>query len=586
MLRDNTVKELKAEIANALEWNWVRPENTLIHAPLVQNERYDLFFDPDGETVVAKPTETLFLKNELQRRIVVVRGTSFTPIRMTLEEFAQLVPFEGTIRRDLLMKGLEYASAFMAFRNNGDVPYYRALSYWKPFEVDVYVAGIEALQALVKVRRTIYSDEEGALTCDDLDDADRDLIQTWRLAKPVVKSGKDKARSASAKFQSLVLSYARLAEKLTLDFYRRGMDISAIDVSIQQVRSGNEADAWKTHDIFAARAIDVKNATVFHSFKRHNYVDKFKRVEGEDVLIAGVVSRPNMRLRSVTQHLLGLCSLTGLEQIQAAINGQPGRRQAITLSFYEQTLPPWAFELEIMNPDFDKLHALAMIVAWEGETVLSTGIAAGVVEHSSPYGKLKAPQRDIVDRFAAVVRAAGHTKATVYLFALSEFIDRLLQGLDPTAFVRFFRKLLSIENFSNQRVDHKRAKYEIAVKFGGSSCGGLYDPMGSILEGFRLLEKSGASIAQSDFAFASFNAANPHTLIGKTVEGRYVTIFAYCGGALPNGQWCNKFPLIIGERPSCPGCGKLICDECDFCSESCNDHYHRKVRAAQDQPQQ
>ena len=78
-------------------------------------------------------------------------------------------------------------------------------------------------------------------------------------------------------------------------------------------------------------------------------------------------------------------------------------------------------------------------------------------------------------------------------------------------------------------------------------------------------------------SFVHFDAPGPHVLVGKDERGNRVTLYAYCGGKLKNGSWCNHFPLIITRNPSCRSCGRLICNECEFCSEGCREFAARKA---------
>ncbi|WP_288990428.1 hypothetical protein [uncultured Sphingopyxis sp.] len=575
--RNRSIRNLKEEIASTLQWRWEPEVGGPSHPPPIQTERYRLYFDDADEVFITKSTEAFFLECSLQHRIIMARGERHAPHVADLKFYKNLVPFSEIHRKDLLSKALAYSASFMAIRNHCAAPYYRALSYQDPIEIDVQTARFRSVKNLVSETWIVSVDESGGIRSENLDEKDRALISAWNSGRVQAKDQNEKQNSRARKsIDTLILCYARLAEKLVINFYRAALQREPVDVSAQQLGGDLGSKAWMSHDVYADRAIDVKNATSFHSCRRHNYISKFKSINDSEVAIAGVVSKPRVRHGSVQQRFLGICTERSLNAVQSAINGLSGRQQALELTFYERTLPPWAFELEHMNPDFQLLHSVASIISWNAETVLATALAVGEAKNSRPYTNLTVAQRDIVDRFAMAIEEAGYSKATIYLFALSEFIDRVLLGKDTAAFLRFFRKIISIEDFRQKTMDHKRYKYEISLAFRGSSCGGLYDPLNSIDECLHLLELAGNNIASSGLSFKGFSAANPHTLIGRTTDDQYVTVFAYCGGLSKAGAPCNKFPLVIFENLNCFGCGRLICDECQFCSQGCKEGEQRQ----------
>lgn len=52
-------------------------------------------------------------------------------------------------------------------------------------------------------------------------------------------------------------------------------------------------------------------------------------------------------------------------------------------------------------------------------------------------------------------------------------------------------------------------------------------------------------------------------------DNQLITLMAYCGGFKALKGNCGHFPLIVGKNDTCPRCHKLICDECDYCSDKC-----------------
>ena len=71
-------------------------------------------------------------------------------------------------------------------------------------------------------------------------------------------------------------------------------------------------------------------------------------------------------------------------------------------------------------------------------------------------------------------------------------------------------------------------------------------------------------------------------LLGKTDRGEKLTIYTYCGGKKKGGFRCDNFPLSIVKHPNCQTCGRLVCDECGFCSERCPEGFQRRQSEGDD----
>lgn len=373
--------------------------------------------------------------------------------------------------------------------------------------------------------------------------------------------------------------YARMAEKFVHEFYVHQLNKQAVDVSVRQL-DGRSSD-WLTHDIAADVPIDVKNATVFGSRRRHSFVERFKRTGGRDVHIAGVLTQyPTSRGMGVRQAFLGLVSLPDVESAQSAVNELPGRAGLVTLSFDSGYIPPWAFEVDAYRQRYDG-NCWVDILATKSETRISVAIARGRHRESSVYLGMNPVQKAFVDRLAHVIDRASYRKMSIALFAISEFLAALARGHDASSVVRFIRRLISIEAFPGTAIriaglgsgltaaKSTRETYKVRLDIDPSTIGGLHDPTKSLGELLDLLEETGDSIARSGLKLEHFDAPSPYILLARTTNGRKVTVYAYCGGKKDNGFRCERFPLVMGRHATCDHCGKLICDDCDFCSEGC-----------------
>lgn len=422
-----------------------------------------------------------------------------------------------------------------------------------------------------------------------LNEADVQLINTWSQYPPDRQlSLGDLALQKSDRFRlNRRFIYARMAEKFVHDFYAHQLQLHAIDVSVRQLDGGDRS--WITHDISADVLIDVKNATVFGRRRRHNYVEQFKRTGGTDVHIAGVLTEyPASGLIGVRQAFLGLVSLPDVEQALSAVNELPGRAGPVRLSFDNGYIPPWAFEVDAYRQRYEVGTEWIDILAPSPETRMAISIARGSHRDSSIYRGMNGVQKAFVDRFSSVMERASYRKLSIALFAISEFLAALASGNSASATMRFIRRLISVDSFPSTAVrlagfgsglvaaKSMRETYKVRLDLEPSATGGLHDPTKSLVELLDLLEKAADGIVRSALKLEHFDAPGPYMLLGRTANGRKVTVYAYCGGKNDNGYACERFPLIIGHHETCEDCGRLICDDCDFCAEGCQGSARRQ----------
>jgi hypothetical protein len=312
--------------------------------------------------------------------------------------------------------------------------------------------------------------------------------------------------------------------------------------------------------------------------RRHNYVDKFKSVNEVDVAIAGVLTDGSRVKgeRGYRQTLLGLVTRRDIQEATDAVNTLPDRIFPVTVHFDSGYIPAWAFELDAYTPGHHVLYEWAVILARKPETILALAIACGRHEQCDVYQVLAQPQKDLVDRLALVVARSSYRKLTIALFVLSEFMHAIVQGKNGAAVVRFIRKMISVEDFTERKI----GEYEIYVDCPGGEAGALYDPTNSLKDLLSMLEECGEQIAVSGIAFRHFDAPSPYMLLGKTDRGERLTIYTYCGGTTESGFRCDNFPLSLVKHPNCQTCGRLICNQCGYCSERCFEKLRRKEAEA------
>lgn len=415
-----------------------------------------------------------------------------------------------------------------------------------------------------------------------LDATDVQLINRWSPYPPDRQlSLEDLALERSDRFRlNRHLIYARMAEKFVLDFYTHQLGRRVKDVSVRQLDGGDPS--WMTHDIAADVPIDVKNATIFGARRRHNFVERFKRTGGRDVHIAGVLTEfPRSASPGIRQAFLGLVALADVERAVWAVNELPGRAGPVRLSFDSGYIPPWAFELDAYRERYEMDAAWFEVLITKPDTRIAVAIARGKARESSIYLAMNRAQRGLVDRLLHVIDRASYRKMSIALFTISEFLAALQRGCNGSAVIQFIRRLISVEAPADSTVriaglgsglraaKSMRETYRVRLDLEPSQTGGLYDPTKSLIELLDLLERAGDGIARSHMKLEHFDAPSPYMLLARTTGGRKVTVYAYCGGTNDAGYACERFPLIIGFHATCDGCGRLVCDDCGFCSEGC-----------------
>lgn len=562
---------------------------------------YDLYLLCGREWVVSRAGKIEELRESQTKRVIVANLTLGRLNSIRRPQLADLSGFDQCHDENQLSDALEQLRRFGRVRNLRRAPFWAALSISeKRYAFGVRTSGADDVEEVCRgftttIDTVAESDEAPRLVCGQLEADDFRLIDLWQQGRFHDQASERNVRRE--RFSLLSLGYARLAEKLVLR-YLRAQRHEARDVSICQL-SGSES-LWKACDIQTDRHFDVKNATTFGSRKRHVFVPKFKKLAGNDVLIAGVISSPfsvfveNRRrkkkfmggrfVQHVRQTFLGFAALDELAEIQSAINSLPERQQELELSFYENALPAWAFEASD-GIDLNRLFNAATLFAQEPTTIIALSFATRNEIPEFALSGLNKAQRAVFEQFRAAVEKAGYTKATIAMFAISEFLAWTMDGRNATGLIRFLRKLNSIEDFAGDQQSMwlgsgpgpRDEKYEIEINYGGSSCGGLYDPTSSIKGIFDLLEKCAEQIKRLSLRFKHFDVPNAYILIGKDDSGRAITLYAYCGGKLDNGAWCNHTPLVIGENENCPSCHRLVCHECDYCSDNCLTFRARKA---------
>lgn len=355
-------------------------------------------------------------------------------------------------------------------------------------------------------------------------------------------------------WRSAMLS-ARRAERSVLRSYATlyGM---ATDLSIEQL--GGVDARWRSADIEAGGVlIDVKNAresfTSPRSYSEH-CVPRFKndRVDG-DVIISGILSpyvtseraepEGNSRLT-----WLGEVTQTDIARLSKEFHSEYLDTQLRT-DHRGSFVPPWLFEYP-RHAYTDRQQALAELKAMsEVFPRHEVPVTAAVLLDVVPEQESSAEVREARNLLARKKRIAL-SRPAMFLHVIDTFcrsqIERSSFPGDAMRAVLF-------------PIDDEEAPL------------GMCDPLATISSLLETLSKAEPTL--DGLRFVRFQLSAPGILRGCTVEGRWQTIIAYCGGwkRLESGKQvrCGKNPIALGEDRPCPNCGYLVCSECNFCKKEC-----------------
>ncbi len=349
--------------------------------------------------------------------------------------------------------------------------------------------------------------------------------------------------SARRAERSVMRSYATLYGKAT-------------DLSIEQL-SGIDS-RWRSADIEAGgMLVDVKNARVSFTSPRsysEHCVPRFKNERGGgDVIISGVLSP---FVISETAEPVGERRLTWLGEVtQADIARLSEEFQSEYLDTQLRTdqrgsfVPPWLFEYP-HRAYADRRKALAELKAMnEVFPRREVHVAAAILLDIPPEGIMTAEVREARDLLSRKERIAL-SRPVLFLHVLDKFC----------------RNQIERSSFPGTALQ--------AVLFPTSSETAplaMFDPLATVSSLLETLSK--AEPALEGFRFVRFQLSAPGIFRGYTVEGRWQTIIAYCGGwkTLVSGKQvrCGKNPIALGEDRPCPNCGYLVCSACNFCKKGC-----------------
>ena len=407
-------------------------------------------------------------------------------------------------------------------------------------EMEKEIASLDALNAPWKT--FVHLQKITILPKPTLTQNDHKLISNWSL------------QNKRSTYNHKAMTSAREAEvaavKLYCDIYG-----NAKDMSILQITSPKD-DRWISADIETnGRWIDVKNARTSFSSKNsysEHCVPQFKLDRNkQDVSISSFLSQYS---DDSTQPITWLGETT-FGEIQKLQNEFDSQYLQVTFSNHLKNsfLPAWLFDYPSVCYT-DREVALAQIRSPEfifprQECDIGSGVLAKRVISSRTEGALGQEAMKLEQR----IENCGLSRAVLFLHILDRFCRT---SLDNNSFNSIeFGKILFPGRNNNIKTPL-----------------GVYDPLETVWNLWKMLVAVSENCLREARHFTIFRLRGANILQGRSHDGRWSTIFAYCGGwnQLKNVR-CGQNPIYLGQDNPCQSCGRLICHSCGSCSSLCSD---------------
>lgn len=385
------------------------------------------------------------------------------------------------------------------------------------------------------------------------------------------------SESTNIEYHKAKMLSARVAEKIAMKFYT-SIEYKIRDISITQLTM--ESQDWKSYDILLDDkiAIDVKNSrnSVSNQTRYVEYcVPHFKENRhGEQVIIVGVMSPylalkylkkpsdinfsvgPIVYLGETTKHTIDKMSVKfTTKNLQIRIDNK-------------HVLPPWIFEypdryyrrreyqINFLKSVIEKNDEKSKLLLDElsKKMLIPIILTAKIgLQDLAVLGLINKLKKWEIDFYEKIISQEKLTMPVLFLSILSHFIE-MVRSEDVFYSPIEYKKFLFFE-------EDQDSMFPL----------GIVDPLNIINSFIETLETVWNYKDRGEkLDFEVFRFQGLGLLKGKKYNSdRFETIIAYCGGFIKGKGKCGNSPLIIGIHKVCKICGKLICNECNFCSENC-----------------
>lgn len=456
--------------------------------------------------------------------------------------------------------------------------------------LEQYVGGFGSVELLVEAcqryRETLNlirqeSTPDAIYVAAKLDAEDISLCMAWdghHVRPESMLNAVKLAEQNLSSYNACRLLSARAAERSAKAYYT-SLGYSVEDVSLLQLE-GKDA-RWKDFDLLAGEiALDVKNArssfTTPDAYVEH-CVPRFKlnRDTQNDVSIVGVFSPYASDLESILAgvakcQILGQVNVTEIRQLYRWMRGRFGAMLNLDGLWNHGFLPGWIFDYPIEQyKDRESIRSAVSQLLDIFEKVqprLRKDIPTwmlGLVPGHPIIGRLKLDDQynQVLNDLVDLDNTVGIKRSSVYVYSMGLLLEAILSKHDSMATFEALERIIFVDGESQSPL-------------------GLIDTKKYVRNLVRMLADVQAEAQKQNLRFQAFRMPHPAILKGLLFDGKWKSLIAYCGGWLerPFKVKCGASPLFFGKHDTCPECGRLVCDACGFCSETCSLSQRRKAR--------
>ena len=414
---------------------------------------------------------------------------------------------------------------------------------------------------------------------------DYEVIAAWNNV-PSDELGKDPFSFLSQRLKEYRLMQhisARSSERVALKIYKK-MYGDVNDISSEQVEGASRD--WVYADLLARsqnhsdRYIDVKSARA--SFSRENRfsefcLKKFKKVDqGIDVDLSAFFSD----YKTLSQFSEG--DTPTYQWIGEFSKGQVIRsigfihKNFKTMFLLEdfrrniestKFIPGWLFDYPevIYKPRNGHIRALSSLM---DRAHCREAVPADLpdslqifVDKDIPRDRSRS-EKLVVNALRAMMDEHGLDRGLLFMTIIAVSLTAMWRGWMEFRPV-IFREFIDLDDSDDSRLRPL----------------GIWDPLGYIDELIESLDTVFRYSRERMLGFRTFRLVGHGILMGRSAhDEHWTTILAYCGGRKQKlNVRCGNTPLVLGVEENCPACGKLVCNECGYCSERCENCYSHEL---------
>lgn len=386
--------------------------------------------------------------------------------------------------------------------------------------------------------------------------------------------------------EAVRLISARGAELVAKRFYEQSNAV-VTDVSIGQLR-GADSD-WKRFDLAVdGLPVDVKNARrafsspntyVEHVVPRFKLARSERTVHTDEVTILGILSdyltpEDVHRGGHGTADVLGEVRQSDLRRLAEWSNHAFEGRLRLDGLIDGGFLPGWVFGYprhaypcrDAELPGLLRLEQDARSAGLLAPVGCSIrGLVAVLSEHFCGPSEWSEIERSLIGGLKSMTDSIGLSRRGLFVFALGSMLKAIEESRELHCAEALWRILYATDDKARVRplslMDH-------------------HEYVSTLID---LLAKAGSDIRTQLGRIKYYRLTHSQILRGIDVNGRVVTVYAYCGGRrkLKDGKSvaCGRNPLFIGSASVCsaPGCGRLVCPDCGFCCRTCSENGPRQL---------